>query len=376
MATDVIAGARDTFDTQADYLLPLEDSLNVLKDRGDWKSLLKLIGIGKPVHDYKHTWFERNETLSKETITLADGSGTAVTVADTAAYKVGDILAVEAERMRVTARTNATTLAVTRAYAGTTGAAHSAKVMYNLGLSESDGADAPEARSVVRTPIYNYVQTFAETAELPIQVIMANLAGGNPMTQEIADMTQVFWRRLFQAVLLGVRYEDTSGEKRQMGGVEHYVTNVTAVGGAVTKAVINAAILAALESDQGGNIDDLVILTSLYQASKINDLDASKVQVDYSDKTTGNQDIQFYKPGLGISPLRIVADVSVPRDKLYILNTRDMQLRPQVGNGESGRAALYEAKTPGKAHQKKVIRGLYTFEVKSQATNRILSGLT
>jgi len=358
-------------------LFTLEDSLDILKDRGDHVSLIKRIGMGAPTKSYKKTWFERNRTLSVETVTMADGVGTAITVLDTAAYKVGDILACEAERMRVTARTSATVLAVTRSYQGTTGAAHSAKQLFNLGLSESDGADAPEARSGVSSPVFNYVQWFSESAELTWQQIAEAQAGGNAMTQDIADTTYVFWRRLFQAILLGKRFEDVGGTKRQMGGLEQYiVSNPTSAGGAVTKALINAELLQILESDQGGDSDGLVILTSMYQAQKIDDLDSSLVRTSYKENTTGLPDIQTYSAGMGLPRIPIIADVAVPRDRIYFLNTNHMELNPEVNNGINGRASLYDAKTPGKAHEKKVIRGGYTFTLHKEKTHSYLSNLT
>lgn len=377
--TDVLPGSRNTFDSTAGYLIPVEDSLGVLKDRANFMMLLNKFGIGSPVNSYKLTWFEKNRTLSKEDVTFADGSGTTVTVIDTAAYKVGDILAIEAERLVVVSRASTTVLNVTRAYQGTTGAAHAAKTMYNLGLSETDGADAPEARSGIPSPTFNYVEWFAESAELTWQQIAEAQAGGNPMTEEIADTTYVFWRRLFQAVLLGKRYEDVSGKKRQFGGLEQFIlTNPTVASAAVSKALINAELLQIMESDQGGNVNDgdLIILTSMYQAQKIDDLDSSIVRTSYDTKETGSNDIQFYKPGMGLAKIPIITDVAVPRDRLYILNTAEMSLRPQVNNGVSGRAALYEAKTPGKAHEKKVIRGGYTFQLKKEKTHTYLSALT
>ena len=103
------AGAKTTFTDSADHILDLKKGLDFL-DSGNLEiALLKRLGTnGFEAKSYKHEWTEVALATRSETVTLADGSGISLTVADAYQYQVGELIKIESEVVRVTAIAGAT----------------------------------------------------------------------------------------------------------------------------------------------------------------------------------------------------------------------------------------------------------------------------
>lgn len=320
----------------------------------------------------KTEWTQTAMRTRGETVTLADGSGTSLTVADARMYQVGELIRIEAEIVRVTVIVNATILTIVRAYAGTSGAAHAAKFAYSLGTADSENATPGAAISDTVLKLYNYVQTFSVPVEVSKDQIMSLTVDGNTMDAQLERRFIEVNRQLARAVIYGIRYDDGAAI-RTMGGLLSFITsNVTNVGGAVTIAAIDALILKIVNA----GAKPTTIAVSPYQKQKIDALDVNKQLLGKREHTGGNLVTQTWQSGILDHTLDIVVDRTLLDDQLIITDDEYIEPMPFAGNGESGAWATYEATAPGQDGTKKVIRGKYTLKVHNEKSAGYLYGLT
>lgn len=364
MAKGLITGARTTFDDQTDHLIQVEDGIKFLNTQNNGiKFIQKLISNrgDKVAKSYKYNWDETALPVRRETVTLADGSGTAVTVADSKAYPVGTILNIENEYMRVTVQANATTLTVVRAYAGSTGAAHAAKPMLNLGVAGPENSVGPVAVSTTAGRLYNYVQMFEQAVEMSEQEI-AELSSemGNPMNKQLERITLWYWKLFAQAAFYGKAYEDTTNKLHTMGGIKSFITtNATNVGGAQSKA--NLDTMAINQVEAGGNPDTLVMHPR--QAIKLAGIDSSLININYLDERRGDKGVTtWFSPALAQS-LDVITDHSIKVDEVYMLDSSTISLIPLNNNGVDGRLSVVDGTAKGQAGKRSILRAYYTLEL-------------
>lgn len=368
------AGNRSSFANQNDHILDLKDGLNYLNPKGDGVALLKMLGMHSfEAKSFKHEWTEVALAGRSETVTLADGTGTTLTVTDAYIYQVNDLIRIENEVVRVTAIASATTLTIVRAYAGTTGAAHSSKVAVNLGSADPENATAPVGQSDNATRLYNYVQTFTRAVDLSNDEIAQASTMGNPLTANISRRF-IEWTQKFSAAMwYGVRYEDSTNNIHVMGGLKQFVTtNVTNVAGAVTIAAIDAAVKSIV--DAGG--DPKVLVVGTKQKQKIDNLDTALQRLAKAENVGGALVTQQWQSGVLDHKLDVVVDFSLNPDELWILDTDYIKIGSLSNNGVDGSVKVVDASTPGQDGQRKVIRGKYTMEVQQQLAHAYLYGLT
>lgn len=372
-----VPGAKDTFSDSADHILDLRDGLDFLSPRRDGIGLLKRIGTngkgGKSAKSFKHEWTEVTLATRKETVTIAAAGTNPITVANAYQYQVNDIVRIENEIIRVTAIASATTLTVTRGYAGTTAAAHTAKPLYNMGSADPENSPAPASMAHTGSRLYNYVQTFTRAVEMSNDEIAQLTTDGNHMTGEIKRTFLELNRLLAMAIIGGVRYEDTANKIHTMGGLKQFVTtNVTNVAGAVSIAAIDAIILAQV---QAGGVPSIIAL-SPYQKQKLDALDANKQLLGKSEHTGGNLKTATWQSGILDYDLDVFVDHSFLDDELHILSEDHIDIMPLSNNGINGAFNVSDATTPGQDGKKNVMRGKYTMEVGQEKAHGYLYGLT
>lgn len=369
-------GAKTYFTDSNDHILDLKDGLDFLTPKQDGIALLKRIGTnGFTAKSPKHEWTEVALAVRGETVTLADGSGTTLTVADAYQYQVNELIRVENEVVRVTAIASATTLTIVRGYAGTTGAAHSSKVARSIGSADPENSTAPAGINDSASRLYNYVQTFTRAVNLSNDEIAQMSTDGNPMTGQLKRRFIEINRQLASAMFYGVRYEDTTNKIHAMGGLKQFVTtNVSNIAGALTIAAIDAKILAIVNA--GG--DPKVIVVSPTQKQKLDALDANVVRTGKrnSDQVGGNNISQTWQSGVLDHELDVIVDHSILTDELWILDTDFIQIGSLSNNGVEGAFHVEDATTPGQDGQAKVIRGKYTMRCMQEKGQAYLYGLT
>lgn len=374
----IVTGAKTTFTDTADHILDLSKGLNFLNpsDTHAIKLLKKLGTNGFVAKSPKHEWVETALAVRTETVTLADGSGTTLTVANAYNYQVNDLIRIENEVVRVTAIASATTLTIVRGYAGTTGAAHSSKTAQLLGSADPENSQAPEGVADTGSRLYNYVQTFTRGVELSNDEIAQLSTEGNHFTGQLKRRFIEINQQLAQAMIYGVRYEDTTNKIHTMGGLTQFVTtNVSNVGGAISVSAIDTQILAIVNA--GGNPD--IIAMSPYQKQKLDALDSSLVRIGKSDsqsKVGGNPDVMTWQSGVLDTPLQVVVDSSIKTDEAWILDSSKVKVGHMSNNGVNGSFHVEDATTPGQDGKQKVIRGKYTLKVENEKTHARLYGLS
>jgi hypothetical protein len=371
-----VTGNKSTFDNNgADVILDLKDGLDFLNQEQDGIGLLKKIGTnGFTFANHKYEWSETSLATRRETITLADGTATNLAVADAYQYQVNNLLKCEAEVMRVTAIADATHLTVVRAYAGTTGAAHAAKTMFSLGSADPEGSDAPAGLSDNGVRLFNYDQTLTRAVSLSKDEIAKLSTEGNPLTGQIKRRFIEINRELFQAVLYGVRYSDSSNEIYAMGGLTQFVTtNVTNVGGPLSIALIDAKILAIV---QAGGGKGLVMAMGPVQKQKLDALDANKQMLGKREHTGGNLVTQTWQSGVLDHDIPVYVDHTILDDQVWFLDLDHIDIGTKSHNGVEGAFHVEDSTKKGADREDRVIRGKYTVRVGLEKALGYLYGLT
>lgn len=370
-------GAHTTATSSNDKILDMSMFLDYIRSDDMDTALLRRWGInGKDGDNHakatKTEWTQTALRTRGETVTLADGSGTSLTVADSAMYQVGELIRIEAEIVRVTALASSTVLTITRAFAGTTGAAHAAKLAYSLGTADDENATPGAAVSDTVLKLYNYVQTFSVPVEVSNDQIMSITVDGNTMDGQMERRFIEINRQLARAVVYGIRYDSGAG-RRAMGGLLSFLSsNVTNVGGALTIAAIDALILKIVQA----GAKPTTIAVSPYQKQKLDALDANKQLLGKKEHTGGNLITQTWQSGILDDTLDIVVDRTILDDQLIITDDEYIEPMPFKGNGKDGSWGTYEATAPGQDGEKKVIRGKYTLKVHNEKAHGYLYGLT
>jgi hypothetical protein len=375
-----IPGAKTYFSDSNDHILDLKNGLDFLDAGNSAIALLKRIGTnGFTTKSVKHEWTETALATREETITQLIGDVT-WTVADAYVYQVNELIKCESEIVRVTAIASATTLTVTRGYAGTAAAAHTAKTAYTVGSADPENASAPAGISDSASRLYNYVQTFTRGVQMSNDEIAQWSTEGNALNGQLERRFIEINRQLARALFYGVRYEDTTNKIHVMGGLKQFVTtNVTNVAGALTLSSIDTQILNIVNA--GG--DPKVIVMSPKQKQKIDALDAALVRIGKRDggmngnsTTGGNPTVQTWQSGILSHTLDLIVDQSILNDELWILDTDYIRIGSLSNNGVVGNFHIEDATTPGLDGMQKVIRGKYTTEIRQQKAMAYLYGLS
>lgn len=372
------SGTESTFDANGkQIILDLKDGLDFLSFKNDGIGVLRRIGTnGFTYANQKIEWDETALATRRETVTIADNTTTSIAVANSKQYQVNNLVKVESEVMRVTALADATHLTVTRGYAGTTAAAHAAKPMFSLGSADPEGSDAPTAVNNLGDRLYNYSQTLTRSVSLTADQIAALNTEGNPLTGNIKRRFIEINRELFQAVLYGVRYQDTSNEIYAMGGGTQFVTtNVSNVGGALSVSAIDAVIKSIV--DAGG--DPKLMVMGTKQKQKLDALDASLVRLGLREKKAnagGNPNTMTWMSGIMDHDVEVMVDPTVLDDQVWILDTDYIEIGHKSHNGVVGNFAVTDATTPGADRTDRVIRGKYSVRWRQEKSCGYLYGLS
>lgn len=371
-----VSGARTTYSSSNDKILDMQNFLDYIRSDDMDTALLRRWGInGKDGENHakavKTEWTQTALRTRGETITMASGA-TSLTVADARMYQIGELIRVEAEILRVTAITNATTLAITPAYAGTVAAAHTAKLAISLGTADAENSTPGAAVSDTVVKLFNYVQTFSVPVEISKDQIMSWTVDGNTMDAQLERRFVEVNRQLARALIYGIRYDDGAAI-RTMGGLLSFLSsNVTNVGGALTIAAIDALILKIVQA----GAKPTTIAVSPYQKQKLDALDSNKQMLGKRERTGGNLITQTWQSGILDDTLDVVVDRTLLDDQLIITDDEYIEPMPFAGNGETGAWATYNATAPGQDGKKSVIRGKYTLKVHNEKSAGYLYNLT
>lgn len=370
-----VSGNR-TVQSEADgMIIDLAKGLKYLDPKEHGIALMRRLGINAPpVSNWKHYWTETNLATRKETVTLADGSGTSLDVADAYQYSTDDLLRIENEIVRITAIVDADTVTIVRAQAGTTGAAHSSKVAYWIGNAREENSTVGLAVSDGVDRLYNLVQTFDRPVSLSTHAMaMLQTESGNPLKGQMKRRFIEQIRNLAAATVYGIRYEDTSNKRYYMGGLKQFVTtNVTNLAGALTIDAVDDKIEQIVLA--GGKVDVIGMHPTVKR--KLDLLDEDQARRDFGDKTGGTTAFQKWRSGLLDYQLDVVVDHTFATDELWLLDTSTVHVGPMSNNGHGHGFRVMDATTPGQDGETKRMLGHYTMKVDTEKANGYIYGIT
>lgn len=282
-----------------------------------------------------------------------DAIETDVTVAtgEQLRFAVGDIIQIDAEKMRVTSYGAGDDLNVTRGVFGTTAAVHSTGVLIsNLGAALPEGSDAPQTRSLDRTNRHNLTSIFGPTSVMVTGTEQAVKKYGITTTEfdyQLALRSKEEGIKCDQQLIYGTRFEDTTNEWRQMGGMTFYITtHVDSAVGPPTETRLLDQIQGCWDS--GGSPDKVLAggkqkraISNLAEGDiRLGRIDVGRGQVvEYFDSDFGRVDFVLYRW------LKTTDLVGFSREQATIRTLRGMQFKMLGDTGDSTKGMIVGEKS-------------------------------
>jgi hypothetical protein len=292
--------------------------------------LLSMLGFSNPVTQVEHIWFE-DEMFADESTVDGDkqATDTTITVADAEPFRVGHIVKIGDELLKVTA-VNGNDLTVVRGYAGTTPAAitDGAKIEVQF-VEGSEGADARAGRYKPRVRKSNITQIFDETIEISGTAAAVNHYGIDDLYEYEKQKKQLeLALQLEKALINGIRYEN--GTIRQMDGLRNMIrTNVFDLGGAdLTLEVINDALQAIYNKGGFKTGTAYEIIVPAKQKRVVSKFDKEAVRINQGEDKRGTV-VNFLTTDFGEFPVSI--NDNLRSDEVLIIDKNRTRIRPLQG---------------------------------------------
>lgn len=356
------AGTQSTYDLLVGTKLEVEDLIHLVSPYD-----VPLVGYGMTVDNRtalgrttvrqkKVEWLDEELLTPKSTIADVGGIDAVATEINVPAgeglrFEVDDVLRVEDELVIVTAITD-DELTITRGFAGTTGAVHAEdEVVVGVGKAAPEGSNPQDARAVDRNNRFNFTQIFGPVA---IQtsgsedVVDKYGVRGTEHDHQVANRTKEQFIACEQAVLYGVRLEDTANKRRLMGGISFFVT--TNVDTATTTDITDAALLALHQAtfDAGGNPDRLVLGSQ--QKAAVSDFSNTDIRYRREEQTRGHV-VEWFESDFGLVSIilnrwvRSTDAFLFARDNVDLATLRPMVYESLAKTGDSTKGQVVGEKT-------------------------------
>ncbi len=308
------------------------------------------------VFEVKHEWLD--ESLLTPRSALAQQATTGdnyivVTSGTGINFQTNDVLLLDSEYVLVTGYgTTADSLTVTRAFSGSAALHANADLVVGIGSAPVEGSDPQNARSVDRSDRFNYTQIFGPYAVQVSgteQAIQKYGLRGTEFDHQVADRTKELFIAREQAILYGVRTNNTGTKQRTMGGLAFYITtNVDTTSTQLTDTTLQNNLQACF--DNGGLADRVVV--GSHQKRNFSNVDQGQIRYVQETNVRG-QRVDYYESDFGRQ--LVVLDRWVrpqdafifARDQVTIAGLRPVQLEMLAKTGDSvkgqilGESGLY-----------------------------------
>jgi len=330
--------------------------------------LLNLLGFAQPVTQTTHQWFEDEMFADESTVNGAKlAADTTITVADAEPFRVGHVVKIGDELLKVTA-ISGKDLTVVRGYASTTAAdiADGAKVEVQF-VEGVEGNDARAARYKARVPKSNKTQIFDDTIEISGTAQAVTQYGISDLYSYEKDKKQLeLALQLEKALINGVEYEN--GQVRQMRGIRSFIqSNVTNVGGALTADAVNNLAQDIYEAGGFANGGDYKILVPAKQKRAFSGLKEADIRLERADNVRG-QSVDMFVSDFG--QFEIAINNNLAPDELLIVDANRIAIRPLVG-----REFFHKFMGEKGDYTTGMLVGEYTLEFKQEKAHGRLKGL-
>lgn len=301
----------------------------------------------------KVEWQDDTLLTPQSTLAVDPLAGTTVTVAagEQLRFAVGDIIQIDAEKMRVTAYGGADQLTVTRAFAGTVSVGHAiGSLITNVGAALPEGSDPPQTRSQDRTNRFNLTQIYGPDGVSVTGTEQAVRKYGIATTEfdyQSALRTKEQAIRCEQALIYGTRFEDVSNEWRTQGGLTFYITtNVDSTAAALT----DTRILDQMENcwKLGGGPNKALLGSK--QKRVVSGFDSADVRLGRLDMGRGNI-VEFFDTDFGRVDfvlhrwMRPTDLLLFSREQATIRTLRPWQFKMLADTGDSVKGMIVAEKT-------------------------------
>lgn len=369
----VVTGQRYTYTDSTNEAIDMSSALDVLKPLD--VPLLKLIGrdsLRSRPTSVKHEWLEdavRGQTTNAITTGLnntTDPVTTSITTGDDVKFRAQDIVRVENELMRVTA-TAANSLTLSRAWGGSTNAAHgTAPQITLLAPAIVQGITSPlESRTTTKSGKYNYTQIFEETVkESATNQATTKYTAQNDADLAIARQMEIIGTNMEKTLLEGKKVQPTSSSAGAMDGIRAVIsTNVYDKSAAtLTQQMLEDAMQDIWSA--GGSPSHIIVNAA--QKRWINSfLDAYR-QTGYSDEKLGTS-VNGYETDFGT--VAVVLDRWMRTDEALIITASN------IGFGPLRPLSTMPLPKTSKESQVWEISGEYTAEVRLEASHALIKNL-
>lgn len=368
----VIAGQRFTYSDTVNEAIDISSALDKLKPT-DTPLLLRIgrDSLRDPCEAVKHEWLEDavrgttsndvggtiNNTTDPVTATITSGDGNTK-------FRVGDIVKIEQELCRVTT-VGANTIAISRAWGGSTNVAHPSAVLITLiGPAMLQGSDLAGARSTTKTGLFNYTQIFEE--EVKVSATMQRTkkyTQQNDPEYQIGAQLEIIGVNLERTLLFGRKVAATAVVPGAMDGIQNRLsTNVyNKASAALTQSMLEDAMEAIW---QAGASPNLIVVNSTQQRRINTFLDGYR-EADYNDEVLGTA-VRRYKTNFGQTD--ILLDRHMPNDEVWVLD------ETKIGFGPLRPLSTMKLPPISKEYDLWQISGEYTSETRLEAAHaRIFS---
>lgn len=228
----------------------------------------KILPVGDPLTEIQFSWLEEGLMLPRAASTTTIASGVTTLVVGAAYQKnfnVGHVLMNMAtkELVRVTAYVSTDSLTITRGFGGTTAAAiTTGDTLVSLGAVLAEGSAPGNGRASDRVLPYNYSQIFGpeQVTLSKTEQLVAKYGVSDEFSHQVMNLVTTMSISQEQAILYGVRYNDTTNKYRTFGGIDWWINQQ----GGITDSSSTTLTVANLQTNLGncfnaGGIPDLLV---------------------------------------------------------------------------------------------------------------------
>lgn len=383
---------KPTYAAGADLPEIAEDVSDIISIVSPFETpLLDWLGDAKrPAMSTVHEWLEdsllpNTDTINQTTFTPNPTDATAVTVANSARFQVGDLVkpGLAAEVMQVAAIAGGT-LTVVRRFGGTPGSALANGLKLTiLGNAALEGADAPPARFTNRVRKQNYTQIFTATVDVTGSMHAARQHGiADELDYQKQERMRELLRDLENCVVNGTAPAATpqgsSSVRRSMNGLTRLIaTNqfqpgqggFPAGGGTgnneLTETVLNAGLRAIWEQSSG-KVDTIVV--NGVQKRRINQFVSSTARAYAPEDSRFREMISVYESDFGVC--RVILSRWVPTDTVLFLDSSRIEVLPL-----QGRSFHFKPLASTGDSSSGLVVGEYTMEFRNENAHGVVRGL-
>jgi hypothetical protein len=309
------------------------------------------------------------------------GTETAIVVDNAAFFTPGDAVVVLAseETMLVTVVTIGTnTLTVERSWGATAAAAiaDNAELLI-IGPATKEGDDAPDSRTTVTANKFNFIQIFRKSYKLTRTLADNMKLLTDPDTEfqrnkKLEEQMLSIERSLF----FGEKREDTAttatteDPRRSMGGIREFVTsNITTVGGALTKATFDGFLKTAFRR---GSRNKWLFASDTVNAA-ISGFANAQLQTRMGEETFNLAITKYVSPHgmVNIVEEKLFAETTLTGQQAFLLDMEELWLRVMA---DTTRRENIQA--PGETKRKEEYISEFSLEVRNEKAHSILKTVT